>query len=470
MSAPTYEELAALVVALQARIIEQDAEIAELRRQLAAASGNSSKPPSADGLDKPAPKSLRGRSGRKPGGQPGREGRTLRQAAVPNEVVVHEPGACAGCGGPLAAHDRPAGVTRRQVFDIPKITVRVVEHRLIARRCGCGVVTRAADPAGVTVPVQYGPHAAAIAVYLCLGQHLPVERTAGLLADLFGTPMSAGTVAAWTTRAAAGLEPFTAAARRALTEAELVHADETGLRVAGRLHWLHVACSALFTVLFCHRKRGKEAIDAAGVLPGFTGTLVHDAFAPYARYRAARHVLCNAHLLRELIAVVDSHRAHPPPPSGEVPAGWCWAGQIIDALLALKAITNSGTLPDPDVLAVTRRLIVSAALIGASPETGPPGPVGRRHRALARRIRRRLDDYLRFATDLAVPFDNNAAERDIRMAKIKQKVSGGMRTLTGAQDFAAIRSYLATAAKHSRRPFDVLTELTSGNVWIPATT
>src|SRR5512138_3825001 len=157
-------------------------------------------------------------------------------------------------------------------------------------------------------------------------------------------------------------------------------------------------------------------------------------------------------------------------PAVEVPAGWCWAGQIIDALLALKAITNSGTLPDPDVLAVTRRLIVSAALIGASPETGPPGPVGRRHRALARRIRRRLDDYLRFATDLAVPFDNNAAERDIRMAKIKQKVSGGMRTLTGAQDFAAIRSYLATAAKHGRHPFDVLTELTSGNVWIPATT
>src|SRR5512135_627251 len=156
MSAPTYEELAALVVALQAWIIEQDAEIAELRRQLAASSRNSSKPPSADGLDKPAPKSLRGRSGRKPGGQPDRDGRTLRQAAVPNEVVVHEPGACAGCGGPLAAHDRPAGVIRRQVFDIPKITVRVVEHRLIARRCGsCGTRTCAAGPAGVTAPVQY---------------------------------------------------------------------------------------------------------------------------------------------------------------------------------------------------------------------------------------------------------------------------------------------------------------------------
>jgi transposase len=317
--------------------------------------------------------------------------------------------------------------------------------------------------------VQYGAHAAAIAVYLCLGQHLPVERTAGLLAELFGTPMAAGTVAAWTTRAAAGLAPFTAAARTALTSAELVHADETGLRVAGRLHWLHVASSTRFTALFCHRQRGKEAIDAAGVLPHCTGTLVHDAFAPYARYRSATHALCNAHLLRELIAVVDHHVAHPPA-GADTPAGWCWATQVIDALLALKAITDTGVLPSPEALTVHRRLIISAALIGACADIGPPGAVGRRHRALARRIRRRLEDYLRFATDLRVPFDNNQAERDIRMAKIKQKVSGCLRTLAGAQDFAAMRSYLSTATKHGRRPFDVLTELTSGNVWIPATT
>jgi transposase len=304
---------------------------------------------------------------------------------------------------------------------------------------------------------------------LCLGQHLPVERTAGLLADLFGTPMSAGTVAAWTGRAAAGLEPFTAAAVAALTSAECVHVDETGLRVAGRLHWLHVATSALFTVLFCHAKRGKEAIDAAGVLPGFTGIAVHDAFAPYAGYTTATHALCNAHLLRELIAVVDHSTGHPIPDSG-TPPGWCWAGQVIEALLALKAIVDTGALPAPDILTAHRRLIVSAALVGASADSSPPGAVGRRHRALARRIHRRIADYLRFATDLPVPFDNNPAERDIRMAKIKQKVSGGMRTLAGAQDFAAMRSYLATAAKHGRRPFGALTELTSGNVWIPATT
>jgi transposase len=468
VTAPTYDELAALVVELRARIAEQDARIAELERQLAASSRNSSKPPSADGLGKPAPKSLRTRSGRRPGGQPGHEGRTLRRVERPDEVVVHEPGACAGCGADLPADWRPAAMIRRQVFDIPKIAVRVVEHRLVSRRCGCGQVTAAAGPAGITAPVQYGPHAAAIAVYLCLGQHLPVERTAGLLADLFGTPMSAGTVAAWTARAADGLEPFTAAARQALAGAEVVHVDETGLRVAGRLHWLHVACSALFTVLICSAKRGKPAIDAVGVLPGFTGIAVHDAFAPYARYTTATHALCNAHLLRELIAVVDHHAAHPTPDSG-TPLGWCWAQQVIDGLLELKQVTDTGRLPDAELLAAQRRLIVSAALIGASNLETPDGAVGRRHRALARRIRRRIPDYLRFATDLRVPFDNNAAERDIRMAKVKQKVSGGMRTLAGAQDFAAMRSYLATAAKHGRRPFDALTELTSGNVWVPAT-
>src|SRR3954468_24496934 len=393
---------------------------------------NSSQPPSADGPDKPAPKPLPARSGRKPGGQPGREGRTLRQVAVPDEVVVHEPGACAGCGGPLPGDGPPTRIVRRQVFDIPQITVRVVEHRLLSRRCSCGAVTAAAGPAGVSAPVQYGPHAAAIAVYLCLGQHLPVERTAGLLAEVFGRPMATGTVAAWTHRAAAGLEPFTAAARRALAEAELVHADETGLRVAGRLHWLHVATNSRFTALFCHRRRGKQAIDAAGVLPRFTGIAVHDAFAPYAGYRSATHVLCNAHLLRELIAVVDHSTAHPPT-GADTPPGWCWATQVIDALLALKAVTDTGALPDADTLAGHRRLIVSPALIGASAQTGPPGAVGRRHRALARRIHRRLQDYLRFAVDPRVPFDNNQAERDIRMVKLKQKVSGCLRTLAGAQ-------------------------------------
>src|SRR4051812_31562205 len=250
------------------RIAEQDARIAELERQLAASSRNSSKPPSSDGLDKPAPKSLRGRSGRKPGGQPGREGRTLRQVAVPDEGVVHEPGACRGCGGTLVADDPPTGMIRRQVFDIPTITVRVVEHRLISRRCVCGALTCAAGPVGVTAPVQYGPHAAAIAVYLCLGQHLPVERTAGLLAELFGTPMSTGTVAAWTARAAAGLEPFTAAAVAGLAAAELVHADETGCGWPGGCTgctWRPAHCSPCWSAIPSGARR---ASTPPGCCPG----------------------------------------------------------------------------------------------------------------------------------------------------------------------------------------------------------
>src|SRR4051812_37962019 len=167
-------QLQARIAEQDMRIAEQDARIAELERRLAASSRNSSKPPSSDGLDKPAPKSLRGRSGRKPGGQPGREGRTLRQVSTPDEVVVHEPGGCAGCRAKLGAEGPPARVIRRQVFDIPQITVRVVQHRLVARRCACGVVTAAAGPAGVSAPVSYGPHAASIAVYLVMGQHLPV--------------------------------------------------------------------------------------------------------------------------------------------------------------------------------------------------------------------------------------------------------------------------------------------------------
>src|SRR3954463_12350327 len=208
VTAPTYEELAALVVALQARIAEQDARIAELERQLGASPRNSSTPPSGGGVEKPAPKALRGRSGRKPGGQPGREGRTLRQVERPDEVVLHEPGACASCGAALAADSSPVRIVRRQVFDTPKIEVRVVEHRLLSRRCACGTVTAAAGPARVTAPVSYGPHAAAIAFSLVWAQPLPVERTASLLAEVFGTPMATGTVAAWTARAAAGLEPF----------------------------------------------------------------------------------------------------------------------------------------------------------------------------------------------------------------------------------------------------------------------
>ncbi len=191
---------------------------------------------------------------------------------------------------------------------------------------------------------------------------------------------------------------------------------------------------------------------------------MHDAWAPYDTYLQLTHALRNAHVLRELIAVTDHHHEH-----ADNPESWCWAAQVIDNLLAIKAMVDRDASPiDPDKFARHRVLIVHAARIGAT--ESPPGPVGRKHRALARRIGHRIEDYLRFATDPNTPLHNNAAEREIRMAKLRQKVSGGMRTLTGAQHFAALRSYLATTAKHGLDGLDALTMLTTGNPWQPEST
>jgi transposase len=464
---PTYEELADLVVELRAQIVAQDARmaaqdgrIAELERQVAATSRNSSKPPSSDGLGKPAPKSLRGKSGRAPGGQGGHRGQTLSQVADPDEVVRHDPVRCRGCGAGLA-HAREVGVTRRQVFDLPPIEIRITEHQLGSRRCGCGVTTTADAPDGVGAPVQYGPRISAVMVYLYMGQYLSKARTAKAVSELFNTPVSEGTVSAATARAAADLDGFCTAVKAKIVGADVAHFDETGFRVTGKLHWLHSASTSLFTMITCHRRRGREAMNAAGIIPHFTGVGVHDAWAPYDTYPQMTHALCNAHLHRELIAVTDHHARSSDPES------WSWAAQVIDNLLAIKTMTDTGHV-DLDLLATHRTLLLHAARIGANSPL--PGRLGAKHRALARRINTRIDDYLRFATDPDVPWDNNAAEREIRMAKLRQKVSGGMRTLTGAEQFAALRSYLATTAKHSIDGLDALTRLTTGNPWQPQTT
>ena len=467
MPKPTYDELADLVVALkahmvtlEAHIVRQDARIAELERQVAATSRNSAKPPSSDGLSKPNPKSLRGTSGRKPGGQGGHSGQTLAQVTDPDEVLRHEPARCRGCGAGLARASQ-VGVARRHVFDLPPISIRVTEHELVSRRCGCGVTTTADAPTGVNAPVQYGSRINAVMVYLYMGQYLSKHRTAVAMSELFGISVSDGTVSAATARAADDLAGFCAAVTKKIAGAEVAHFDETGFRADGKLHWLHSASTPEFTLITCHRRRGREAMNAAGILPNFTGIAVHDAWAPYDTYPQITHALCNAHVLRELIAVTDHHAQSPDPTS------WCWAEQVIDNLLAIKAMTQDGTL-DPDRLAACRELLVHGARIGTAMPT--PGPVGAKHRALARRITNRIEDYLRFATDPRTPWDNNAAEREIRMAKLRQKVSGGMRTLTGAQHFAALRSYLATTAKHGIDGLEALIKLTTRNPWLPEST
>jgi transposase len=476
--APSYEVLAALVVSLRAELVAERAaseqlsaalagameRIAELEAQAGKNSRNSSRPPSSEGLGKPAPKprSLRKKTGRKPGGQDGHQGRTLRQVAVPDHELPHEPGCCAGCQRSLAG--RPVtGVERRQEFDLPPLKIEVTEHQLIERECVCGQRTRGSAPEGVTAPVQYGPRIAAIVVYLYVGQFLSKKRTAQALGELFGTPLSEGTVAALTARAADGLGGFLDDVRQKLSDAPVAGFDETGFRVAGTLHWVHCARTEKYTLVFCHPRRGVEAMKAMGVLPAFRGVAVHDAWGPYDTYTDADHQLCCAHALRELVGVADAS-----------PAGsWCWATQAAEALVAMQKLVDEAAAAeqdalDPAALAEQIHRYRSAAQIGANATAARSSKLMRSHNALAHRLLNRQDDYLRFTTDRRVPADNNGSERDIRMIKLRQKVSGCMRTLTGARQFCAIRSYLSTAAKHGIHFFDALVKLTQGHPWMPS--
>ncbi|MGX6608248.1 IS66 family transposase [Micromonosporaceae bacterium Da 78-11] len=479
MTRPSDEVLAALVMSLREELVAAHAvsarvseeleqavqRIAELEARLASNSQNSSKPPSSDGLGKPAPKtrSLRGKTPRKPGGQPGHEGRTLSQVADPKHTKIHEPGAC-GCGRSLTG--RPVtSVTRRQCFDLPPVLVEVTEHQLVERECACGTRTRAVAPAGVDAAVQYGPRITAIVIYLYVGQFLSKQRTAQALADLFGTPMSAGTIAGMLTRATAGLDGFLDEIRRRLTGADVVGFDETGFRVAGKLHWVHCARTDRYTLVVCDAKRGREGMAALGVIDGLRGVAVHDAWAPYDTYPDVEHQLCCAHVQRELQAVCDI-----------APEGvWCWARQAADALgriqvLVSDAVASNAESLEQTALAEQVCALRSAALIGVQETSARSGKLMKKHNALAKRLIARQDDYLHFTTDWRIPADNNGSERDIRMIKLRQKVSGCQRTLLGAQQFCAIRSYLSTARKHGMNFFDALVLLAEGHAWMPSAT
>jgi transposase len=280
---------------------------------------------------------------------------------------------------------------------------------------------------------------------------------------LFGTPVSEATVATMTRRAANGLTGFLDTVTDRLAHAEVVGFDETGLRVAGGLAWVHCARTDRYTLITCHPKRGRDGIAAAGVLPRLRGIAVHDAWAPYDTYLDAAHQLCCAHAVRELRAAAEAAPTR---------NGWHWATQGEDALTAIqKLVTDAATAAHPvdfEALGIQIHAFRCAALIGAAQTRGRSTPIMGKHHALARRLVTRHDDYLRFAHDTRVPADNNGAERDIRMIKLRQKVSGCLRTLTGAQQFCAIRSYLSTAAKHGRHFFDTLVRLAEGQPWLPA--
>ena len=356
---------------------------------------------------------------------------------------------------------------RRQVTEIPPVKAEVTEHQMIERECGgCGARTRAQAPDGVNAPVQYGPRAAAMATYLWHGQFLSRDRAAAALGEMFGCAPSPGAIAAMTAKVAGVIAPAIDAIVKALIAADVAHFDETGFRVAGRLAWVHSASSGKFVLVTVHGKRGRQGMDAAGVLPAFAGIACHDAWAPYDGYDGvAGHALCGAHLLRELTAVTETGTAD----------DVIWARQAIDALLELNQAAGAARAAghdaiDAEVLEKHGRWFREAADAGIVLNAARRSTLQRKRHALATRMRNRARDYLRFAADLRVPPDNNEAEQVIRMCKLRIKVSGCMRSMHGAEVFCAIRSYLATATRHGIGWLDALTRAAQGHPWVPGTT
>jgi transposase len=438
------------------------AENGELRRRLGMNSSNSSKPPSSDGLARPRPQPGVKGSGRRRGKQPGAPGSTLRLAEVPDRVVQHRPDRCAGpsCGADLG-DGREYGRQRRQVVELPERRPVVVEHQLIAVQCAaCGQVSEPAAPAGASGRVQYGTGVKAAAVYARAAQFLPFARVAGLLGDLLGIRVSTGFVHQVVAEAARRLGPFVSRTAALLHVQQVLHADETPARVDGGLKYVHVACTPELT-LFHVGGRGKADIDAGGVLPGFTGTLVRDGYAAYRHLADAEHAWCGAHLIRDLRGMHECD-----------PAGQQWAEVMATTLLTAKKMTEQAVTAGRDALSADEISHIRACYAGAlayGREQNPPDRDGKLSRAgtLVERFATHRDMILRFTVDLAVPFTNNQAERDLRPVKLQQKISATWRTLQGLADFATLRSYLSTAAKHGKDALDVLEQLFTTGPWLP---
>lgn len=456
-------ELEAEVTELRAENAELRAELEEIRSLLNRNSSNSSKPPSSDSATERAlrlarKQSQRGKSGRKPGKQPGSPGSTLRQVDHPDAVVRHRPGCCGGCGADLA-DATVTGQCRRQVFDIPTPRLEVTEHVVETRRCACGQETAAAFPAEAASPACWGPRVRALCVYLLIYQHVPAARTAELLAAM-GAAVSVGFVAAQPARSAEQLAGWLVELRSRLCGEPVLHADETSGRVNGALWWLHVCSTRLLTLLVAHRRRGQAAVEDIGVLAlrDADSTLVHDRAAMYWNYGAG-HAVCAAHLLRDLNAIT------------QIPRHAVWAEQFRRLLLDAKATVQSATAAGQTELHADELAAIDAAYadtLHTAMATIEGEPVSKAERA-ATNLACALFDYqpeiLAFTRNFAVPFDNNQAERDLRMAKVHQKISGGWRTGHGIETFARIRSYLETARKHGQNPYTVLEQLHTTGPW-----
>src|SRR5437667_1510297 len=428
---------------LRDQVARLSERISVLEARLAKDSHNSHLPPSSDRFHR-QPKSLRKKSGKQPGGQVGHAGNTLKLSETPDLVIVHEVDCCQHCQYDLHAVVSLA-VERRQVIDLPPKRVLVIEHQAHQKCCpACQQISAAAFPDDVRAPVQYGAAIGAVGVYLVQQQLLPYERACEVVEDLLGPSMSVGTLQGLVERCARQLEVVEQQIKAALSHAPVLHQDETGLYVAGQRQWMHVSATEHLTHYAVHPKRGKAALDAIGILADFAGVSVHDGWRSYWQF-LCQHALCNVHLLRELTFLAE-----------ELQQGW--AAEMIELLLDIKAAVEQAraqgcTSLHPLEVAdwKARYQVPLTAGYQANPPDPPPetSKKGRRKQSAARNLLDRLsmhqDAVLLFLDNFAVPFDNSLAERDIRMVKVQQKVSGCFRSPAGAQAFCRIRGYLSTS-------------------------
>jgi transposase len=454
--------LVAELLPLKEQLAQANARIKELEERLAKDSRTSSKPPSSDGLGR-LPRRSRGPSGKRPGGQTGHPGHTLSLVEQPDEVVPHRPPVCRQCQEDLSAVPGSV-VERRQVLDVPQMRLLAQEHQIEAICCpSCHTTSLGSFPAAVSAPVQYGANLQALAVYLHQGQLLPTARTCEALAAMCGCQIAEASLLQWSELAAERLAPTVERIADLIAASRLQHGDETGIRIYGMLHWLHVNCTRFLTHLAWHASRGREAMEEIDIWPRFTGRGMHDRFASYDGYECA-HSICGAHLVRDCAAVAQQEHQE-------------WAAEMQDFLLDLHDachewrllhLRSVPTIERDDWVA--RYFEILAAGYAAQPP--PPASVVGSHKGRPKQspaknlldaLLGRAEQVLALLDDLCIPFTNNQAERDLRWAKVQQKISGTFRSVTGVTAFCRIRSYLSTMQKQGHPMLSALTAVFHGH-------